>query len=80
MQISRTAIKYLVQFIAGGLIMIGLDAGEAQALADTLGTSLEALIGAGLAVLAAIDAGLRKLTSAPMAPGGVKGLIYKRPQ
>lgn len=80
MEISRTAIKYLVQFIAGGLIMIGLDGGEAQALADTLGTSLEALIGAGLAVLAAIDAGLRKITSAPMAGGGVKGLIYKRPQ
>jgi hypothetical protein len=77
-EISRTAIKYLTQFIAGGLIMIGLDAGEAQALADTLGTSLEALIGAALAVLAAIDAGLRKITSAPMAGGTVKGLIYKR--
>ena len=78
MEISRTAIKYLVQFIAGALIMIGLDAGEAQALADQLGTSLEAIIGAGLAILAAIDAGLRKITAAPMAGGGIKGLIYKR--
>ena len=79
MEISRTAIKYIIQFVAGGLIMLGLDAGEAQALADQLGTSLEALIGAGLAILAAIEAGLRKVTASPMV-GGIKGLIYKRQQ
>ncbi len=78
MEISRTAIKYIVQFVTAGLVAVGADVGDAQALADQLGVSLEAMVAAGLAVLAALDAALRKVTAGPMV-GGIKGLIFKRP-